>query len=120
MTTMPKERCSARPHNTTSGGTHLCSRTAVVTEDGKPYCRQHLPSAVKAKTEAAKQRADKGDSEAAKEIELRRRAACFDDLVVALEAASDALDALAPQGDGDFASLRQVVSAALAKAKGDA
>lgn len=127
----PKERCSAQAVSRARGwlpSAPRCLRAAVATENGKPYCRQHLPSAIEAKQDAWRDKSmreygaqvaaqDKAKRERA---ETARRAACFDDLVAALEAARDALDALVPQGDGDFASLRQVVSSALAKAKGEA
>lgn len=49
---------------------HQCDRFSVATEDGKPWCRQHLPSTIKAKQEA---REKSWKAEWAKQTENKRR-----------------------------------------------
>lgn len=90
MTTTQKKlkaRCSETvTHNFESLG---CLRTSVAEEDGKPWCRQHLPS-----TAAAKQRERDRlrEEEWMGEIEHRRqqeeiarKALAYDPLLAALE-----------------------------------
>ena len=52
--TMEKTRCSSQVYG---GWSSLkCSRNAVAVEEGKPYCRQHLPSEVLRRNEAWKRK----------------------------------------------------------------
>ena len=51
---MDPNRCCESVPVRGSWGYVQCSRRAVVHEDGKGYCRQHAPSAVKAREEAAR------------------------------------------------------------------
>lgn len=49
----PKPKCSKSVSDSSGFFYHPCQRDMVAVEDGKPYCRQHLPSEV-AKREAAR------------------------------------------------------------------
>ena len=62
---------------------HRCSREAIVTEDGKGYCKQHAPSNVKARSDAtmARYRA-KLDAEANERNRPYKR---IEELTLALE-----------------------------------
>ena len=46
-------RCSASVVNDVGWRSHQCVRKATVREDGHGWCKQHAPSAEKARTEAA-------------------------------------------------------------------
>ena len=50
MNVKQKQRCSALVYSAWLN--HSCFRNAIVIEDGKPWCRQHAPSLVKARREA--------------------------------------------------------------------
>ena len=70
---MTKERCSKRIFDSQSYQGHLCQRSAVNTEDGKPWCKQHTPSLVKAKNdEQAKKWREEWDQQRAND-EARRK-----------------------------------------------
>jgi hypothetical protein len=49
--TKPKHGCAERIYSS-RGGWHDCSRTGVVQENGRWWCRQHAPSAKQAKRDA--------------------------------------------------------------------
>lgn len=68
-----------------------CSQMATVLEEGKPYCTQHAPSTVAARhaASAARWQAERDAHQQAwqAEQEMQRRAACYPDLLAAVEAA---------------------------------
>jgi hypothetical protein len=72
-------------------GWHLtqCSRNGKYEEEGKHWCRQHSPSATKARQKASDQRYEaisrRNSEKWAEQRERDRRAECFPDLVAALE-----------------------------------
>ena len=114
MTT--KERCSGRAYPDAWGGTIQCANNAVLTEDGKPYCRQHAPLLVaqrKAKRDAAW--AAKMDAAGAAWAERERRRqsdgrklAAYDALLAACEAAvSHRDDAVFDQLEAAIAQARK-------------
>lgn len=48
---MSEKRCSERVYGGSFMG-HSCRKTATREEDGRPWCAQHAPSAVKARRDA--------------------------------------------------------------------
>jgi len=86
---LEEHNCEARVYDRFGGSN--CSRRGVVFEDDKWWCRQHSPSATKARREAAKRRSDEDirqHEQGWKQAhERERRANCFNELVAALEAA---------------------------------
>jgi len=72
----PEERCSENVRGEGQWGwmhPHQCSRRGVITEEGNLWCKQHAPSAVKARrgTIAARW----SEESAARDIAFTRRAA---------------------------------------------
>jgi hypothetical protein len=66
---------------------HQCTRVGSIERDGKFYCKQHDPVAVKQKQDARfKAWSEKYDSGRSAASERQHRADCFDDLLAALEA----------------------------------
>ncbi len=51
-----KKQCSEMVHNTYGYPISQCSRTRVTWEGSRPWCYQHLPSAVKARAKASQAR----------------------------------------------------------------
>ena len=84
---LEEHNCEARVYDRFGGSN--CSRRGVVFEDDKWWCRQHSPSATKARREAAKRRSDEDirqHEQGWKQAhERERRANCFNELVAALE-----------------------------------
>jgi len=51
-----EHRCSGKVSSGSGWGSHQCSRKASVEEGGKWWCKQHLPSAEKARRETSEAR----------------------------------------------------------------
>ena len=115
MTT--KERCSGRVEYDAWGRKRQCTRNAVLTEGGEPYCRQHAPSLIaqrRARSDAAWAAKMDADSAAWAERERRRQSdarklVAYDALLAACEAAVSHRD------DAVFDQLE----AAIAQARGE-
>lgn len=70
---MKKQYCSGRVYGGRIG-VYCCTRTGVVFEDGKYWCRQHAPSAVKERREKSEERYTIKSREEAKEWHMRYKA----------------------------------------------
>ncbi len=85
-----KKRCEAQVHNAYGVSFHQCTRRAVVTVDGRSWCKQHSPfMAARQAAERAEHWAaeSKAAQDAARDRELaRKRAAHWPFVVMALAA----------------------------------
>lgn len=66
---MSEKRCSERVYGGGSFTGHSCRKKATREEDGRPWCAQHAPSAVKARRDARTMRWDAEN----KQLEYRNR-----------------------------------------------
>ena len=124
--TVEKTRCEATFMDDTGWHLTQCSRNGKYEEEGKHWCRQHSPSATKARQKASDQRYEaisrRNSEKWAEQRERDRRAECFPDLVAALENCADWLLELSdyietPGLDIENGEAYRAARAALAKAK---
>jgi len=114
MTERPTvERCEATFMDDTGWHLKQCAREGKYEEQGKHWCKQHSPS-VKAERDAA--RRARWEAERKPAAELHRRAACFPELVAALEWLDTYLANQPLDQQAKFLIIEKV-KAALAKAK---
>ena len=124
----PGTKCCERTWPAGSYCSCDCWASAKVIRDGKPYCGRHDPLKVKAQREKrnaewnARREAEKAAraKAEAERAERERRAACFDDLLMALEHVAKSLYV---NDYGEFALYSSFdaapIDAAIAKARGE-
>ena len=123
--TVEKTRCEATFMDDTGWHLTQCSRNGKYEEEGKHWCRQHSPSATKARQKASDQRYEaisrRNSEKWAEQRERDRRAECFPDLVAALEGIRNQVTVY-PDGNAfsrnqTVKTIDNIAEAALAKAK---
>jgi hypothetical protein len=125
------QRCSRSVYVSGTFKGRQCTREGLHLEDGKFYCKQHLPSNMDAKRKERNAAWDakwKAEREATikqqdERAELERRAACYPDLLAACEELVEAIDTCISMGQGGPFSRHCVptlktLRAAIAKANG--
>lgn len=114
---MSKQQCAGQ----VLGGRHFhnCSRWGTLEHEGRMWCKTHHPPTEKERSEARyKKFREQLDAETKARVDKNHRAACFDDLVSALEQCLRIVDAhrRVSGGEGDIAAMN--AREALAKARG--
>ena len=104
-----KPYCSAHAYHSAARSILPCSRRAVVTEGGKPYCKQHAPSSVAARNAKAKEKWDA-------KLEAKEKKRKRNELVDALSRAARMLEVFELTDDADIADT-DFVNSVLAKAE---
>jgi len=127
---MSGRKCPAKVYDSGAMSSHTCGRAAAFEFGGRWFCKTHHPPTVKAKDEARhKAYTDKFNAEMARNAAARkaaaeqaRRAACFDDLLEALQRLMQHANWMESCSHDDEGIKRDIerASAAIAKAEGTA